>query len=126
MVYGLLGSSPGDVVLVLRLSGRMACGGSVTRARRVPHAVSGPDDDERKVPHQPRIHLTALSNHRVAGVDLSYQEDSVDVTSQQGGGYCEQGVGVWDEGLIQPQVSGESGGLFELSGTSGSPEENPL
>ena len=62
----------------------------------------------------------------MAGVDLSYQKNSVDVTSLQGGGYCEQGVGVQDEGPIQPQVSGESEGLFELSGTSGSPEENPL
>ena len=58
-------------------------------------------------------------------MDLSYQKMSVDVASLQGGGYYEQGVGVQDEGSLQPQVSAESVGLFELSGTSGSYEDNP-
>ena len=58
-------------------------------------------------------------------MDLSYQKMSVDVASLQGGDYYEQGVGVQDEGSLQPQVSAESVGLFELSGTRGSPEDNP-
>ena len=54
-----------------------------------------------------------------------FQKMSVDVTSLQGGGYYEQGVGVLDEGPLQPQVYADSVGLFELSGTCGSYEDNP-
>ena len=53
-------------------------------------------------------------------MDLSFQKMSVDVTSLQGGGYYEQGVGVLDEGPLQPQVYADSVGLFELSGNYGS------
>ena len=58
-------------------------------------------------------------------MEVSFQKMSVDVTSLQGGGYYEQGVGVQDDGSLQPQVSAESVGLFELSGNHGFYEDNP-
>ena len=84
-----------------------------------PPFTSGPDYCERRFSLQPDHPFgPLLPSYGFDGPE--FQKMLMGLTCLQGGAYYEQGVGVLDEGSLQPQVYADSVGLFELSGNYGS------